>query len=259
MSIATHLFSAPMLASTSRWERPPGQGAGLTLNVDIVWATVIAGLVVVALGVLLRSRATSGVPGKFQLLWEMAVTAVQKQVDDVIGPGARGRAAGTDPVRLHLRLQRCSRCRASGARTMAPRPDQRHQPAPGHGPLRLRPGPTWRHPEPGRHGYVKHYLTGPSRRSCSRSTLFMNGVEELAKPLTLALRLFGNLFAGGLMLSLLRLVIWKSGPARSGASCSVPFTVVWKLFDMFIGVIQAFIFALLTILYYQFAVEEGGH
>jgi F0F1-type ATP synthase membrane subunit a len=31
------------------------------------------------------------------------------------------------------------------------------------------------------------------------------------------------------------------------------------LFDMFIGVIQAFIFALLTILYYQFAVEEGGH
>jgi F-type H+-transporting ATPase subunit a len=40
---------------------------------------------------------------------------------------------------------------------------------------------------------------------------------------------------------------------------SIAFTVAWKLFDMFIGVIQAFIFALLTILYYQFAVEEGGH
>ncbi len=40
---------------------------------------------------------------------------------------------------------------------------------------------------------------------------------------------------------------------------SIGFTVIWKLFDMFIGVIQAFIFALLTILYYQFATQEGAH
>jgi len=33
----------------------------------------------------------------------------------------------------------------------------------------------------------------------------------------------------------------------------VPFTVVWKLFDMAIGAIQAFIFALLTILYFDTA------
>ena len=38
---------------------------------------------------------------------------------------------------------------------------------------------------------------------------------------------------------------------------SLAFTVIWKLFDMFIGLIQAFIFALLTILYYQFAVEDA--
>ena len=38
---------------------------------------------------------------------------------------------------------------------------------------------------------------------------------------------------------------------------SIGFSAVWKMFDMFIGVIQAFIFALLTILYYQFAVAEG--
>ena len=35
---------------------------------DIIWATVIAGLVVVTMGFILRSKATSGVPGKFQLL-----------------------------------------------------------------------------------------------------------------------------------------------------------------------------------------------
>jgi F-type H+-transporting ATPase subunit a len=75
-------------------------------------------------------------------------------------------------------------------------------------------------------------------------------IEEIAKPLTLALRLFGNLFAGGIMIALLiSLPIFF-------APFSIIFTVVWKLFDMFIGVIQAFIFALLTILYYQFAIEE---
>ena len=58
----------------------------LTINVDIVWATLIAGAIVITLGLILRSRATSGVPGKFQLLWEMAVGAVQTQVDDSIGP-----------------------------------------------------------------------------------------------------------------------------------------------------------------------------
>ena len=87
----------------------------------------------------------------------------------------------------------------------------------------------------------------------------MNGVEELVKPVTLTLRLFGNLFAGGLMLSLLAsLVVWKLGPARSAPSCRSPFTVVWKLFDMAIGAIQAFIFALLTILYFDTAMAPDA-
>ena len=77
-------------------------------------------------------------------------------------------------------------------------------------------------------------------------------IEELAKPVTLALRLFGNLFSGGIMIALLISFPIAFFPA------SIVFTVVWKLFDMFIGVIQAFIFALLTILYYQFAVRGRG-
>ena len=37
--------------------------------------------------------------------------------------------------------------------------------------------------------------------------------------------------------------------------------MIWKLFDMFIGLIQAFIFALLTILYFSSVrpAEEGAH
>jgi F-type H+-transporting ATPase subunit a len=77
-------------------------------------------------------------------------------------------------------------------------------------------------------------------------------IEELVKPLTLALRLFGNIFSGALMLTLLShlapYVLWAPD-------------IVWKLFDAgFVAPIQAFIFSLLTILYYQAAMaEEGAH
>jgi F-type H+-transporting ATPase subunit a len=82
-------------------------------------------------------------------------------------------------------------------------------------------------------------------------------IEEIVKPVTLTLRLFGNLFAGGLMLSLLAaLVIWKLGPVPLGGILSIPFTVIWKLFDLLIGAIQAFIFALLTIVYFQTAMAS---
>ena len=86
----------------------------------------------------------------------------------------------------------------------------------------------------------------------------MNIIEELVKPVTLTLRLFGNLFAGGLMLSLLAaLVAWKFGLfGVIGGVLSAMFTVVWKLFDMLIGAIQAFIFALLTILYFDTAMAK---
>jgi F-type H+-transporting ATPase subunit a len=96
-------------------------------------------------------------------------------------------------------------------------------------------------------GYFKNFFRKPF-------LMFpLHIIEEIAKPLTLSLRLFGNLFSGGIMIALLISFIPKFW------AMAIIFTPVWKLFDMFIGLIQAFIFALLTILYFQFAVEEGGH
>ncbi|HEX7444060.1 MAG TPA: F0F1 ATP synthase subunit A, partial [Acidimicrobiales bacterium] len=101
----------------------------------------------------------------------------------------------------------------------------------------------------------KHYVAQPFPAKLFFVNAFMNVIEELVKPVTLTLRLFGNLFAGGLMLSLLAaLVAWKFGSyGVIGGVLSTLFTVVWKLFDMAIGAIQAFIFALLTILYFDTA------
>jgi F-type H+-transporting ATPase subunit a len=80
----------------------------------------------------------------------------------------------------------------------------------------------------------------------------INIVEEIAKPLTLALRLFGNIFSGVIMVSLIAAFPWFVLWAPD---------ILWKLFDAGIGLIQAFIFALLTVLYFASVkpVEEGAH
>jgi F-type H+-transporting ATPase subunit a len=231
---------------------------GLTINVDIVWATCIAGAIVILLGLILRSKATNGVPGKFQLLWEMAVGAVQTQVDDSIGP--RGAKVVPLALTLFVFIFTCNLFEVVGIGSK----------------LDVLPAPTSDINLPlamalyvivmvhraaiknrGIGGYFKHYVSQPFSPKLFPVNAFMNVIEELVKPVTLTLRLFGNLFAGGLMLSLLAsLVIWKLGPVPIGGILSVPFTLLWKTFDMAIGAIQAFIFALLTILYFDTAMAQ---
>ncbi|HZU80314.1 MAG TPA: hypothetical protein VE991_10405, partial [Acidimicrobiales bacterium] len=45
------------------------------LNLDTIWATAVAGAIVMGMGLYLKRHATAGVPGKLQLLWEMVVQA----------------------------------------------------------------------------------------------------------------------------------------------------------------------------------------
>jgi F-type H+-transporting ATPase subunit a len=104
----------------------------------------------------------------------------------------------------------------------------------------------------GLRGYLKHFLEPYP------ILLPLNVLEELIKPITLALRLFGNIFAGSIMLALIGgLITWKVGGIPVGGVLGGIFNVIWKLFDMFIGAIQAFIFSLLTVLY--FGMAGAGH
>jgi F-type H+-transporting ATPase subunit a len=263
MGAGSVLLQAPLLASDiTVGEHPQAKWGPLTVNVDIVWATVIAGLVVVVLGMYLRSRATSGVPGKFQLAWELAVGAVQRQVDESIGP--RGAKVVPLALTLFVFIFTCNLFEVLGIGSRyeflpAPTSDINLPLAMALYVFVLSNIAAIKNRGVG--GYLAHYVKQPFSPKLAPVNLFMNGIEEIIKPLTLTLRLFGNLFAGGLMLSLLAaLVIWKLGPLPIGGLLSVPFTVIWKLFDMAIGAIQAFIFALLTILYFDSAMAtEEAH
>ena len=62
---------------------------GLTINVDTVISTVVAGLLIVAAGIYLRLRATAGEPGRLQLAFETVVSGVERQVSSTMGEGGR--------------------------------------------------------------------------------------------------------------------------------------------------------------------------
>jgi len=74
----------------------------------------------------------------------------------------------------------------------------------------------------------------------------LESVSLLAKPLSLSLRLFGNLFAGELIFILIALIgIWQ-----------LPLHFGWAVFHLLIVTLQAFIFMMLTIVYLSLASEK---
>jgi len=228
-------------------------------NLDTIWATALAAIIVIAMGAYLRTHATSGVPGKLQLAWEAAVEAVTRQVEGSIGP----RGVRVVPLALALfffiLIADWFSVLGIGSTVewLGPPTGDVNLPLalaivviiPVHlASIRIR----------GFGGYVKHYFTRPFSPKLFFLNAFMNGIEELVKPITLTLRLFGNLLSGGLMLALIAaLGAWKLGVIPVGNILNFPLEIIWKVFDLFIGAIQAFIFALLTILYFDTAMADG--
>ena len=77
--------------------------------------------------------------------------------------------------------------------------------------------------------------------------LLLRIVEDLAKPISLGLRLFGNLYAGELIFILIALLPWW-----------IQFTLgwPWAVFHILVITLQAFIFMVLTIVYLSMAHED---
>ena len=80
--------------------------------------------------------------------------------------------------------------------------------------------------------------------------LIINIVEELAKPITLSFRLFGNILAGEILIHILLLLL--------GNYSTVP-SVIWIAFSIFIGGVQAFIFTMLSTAYIGSAIKTEDH
>ena len=76
--------------------------------------------------------------------------------------------------------------------------------------------------------------------------LVLESVAFLAKPVSLSLRLFGNMFAGELIFILIAILgIWQ-----------LPLHFMWAVFHVLIVTLQAFIFMMLTVVYLSLAAEK---
>jgi F-type H+-transporting ATPase subunit a len=222
---------------------------GMTFNIDTIISTLVAGVLVLLLGFWATRSLTKDtedhVPTKVQILWELVVGEVNKQVEDNLGK--------VHPFVAPLAISLFFFILFCNWLELVPSEINEH--------LHLLPAPTadtnltyalaavtmvsvWTYGirQKGVKGYFKHFLEP------FPVLLPLNILEELIKPITLALRLFGNIFAGGIMLALIGLIPLYAMWAPN---------ILWKAFDAVIGVIQAFIFALLTVLY--FAMAGAGH
>ena len=101
-------------------------------------------------------------------------------------------------------------------------------------------------------GYLKMFLFHPFGKFFVPVNIVMTAIEELAKPLSLGLRLFGNLFAGELVFLLIAL-IGGTMAVGLGAAFWLPLQVLldlgWLIFHLLVITLQAFIFMVLTIVY----------
>lgn len=94
-------------------------------------------------------------------------------------------------------------------------------------------------------GYYKHLIIKPWVLGVLM--LPINIIDELARPVTLAMRLFGNIFAGEVLLLVIAVVIGAHLGVISAIANGLP--VVVYVFNLLVGLIQAVVFTLLTIAY----------
>lgn len=99
-------------------------------------------------------------------------------------------------------------------------------------------------------GYAKEFVTHPFEAKGLPVKLVlvvpniaMNVVETVSKPLSLSLRLFGNLFAGEILFILIAMLSWWG----------TPLTLLWMLFHLLVITIQAFVFMMLSVVYLSMA------
>ena len=96
-------------------------------------------------------------------------------------------------------------------------------------------------------GFAKDLLCHPFPWFLFPINFVLRVVEELAKPISLSLRLFGNMYAGELIFMLIALMPWWA---------QWPLGSIWAIFHILIITLQAFIFMMLTIVYLSMAREH---
>ena len=239
-------------------------------HVDTIFFSVLIGVVMVITGLIVKARLKPGVPGGFQNIVETIVDFVSQQVKDTF--------PGHNPLIAPLGLTIFVWVFLMNFMDLIP-VDLLPLMASWIGIQYLKVVPTtdlnttlamsltvfiliifYNLKIKGPIGYLKMFLFHPFGKFAIPVNIVMTAIEELAKPLSLALRLFGNLFAGELVFLLIAL-LGGSAAIGFGLAFILPLQILldlaWLIFHILVITLQAFIFMVLTIVYLGMAHVDG--
>jgi F-type H+-transporting ATPase subunit a len=234
---------APESHSAALADHTSTEVLGLPVNLDTLLATVVAAAAVILVGAWVAQHARPGVPGRLQLVFETVVTATRRHLT-----GSEHGGAATGAVGLVLSLAlfilfanwlAVLPLGVAGGWLSVPTADIN---------LTLGLGlvvAAWVLATALRSKGAGGYLRELGRPSWW--FLPIKVIDELVRPLSLALRLFGTIFAS-------TVVVFLIGELIPPAVAPIPHAA-WKMIDVLSGGFQAFIFALLTVLYVRSARE----
>jgi len=235
-------------------------GSGFwTVNIDSMIFSVALGALFVWGFSKVASKATSGVPGKLQCFIEMLVEFVDSSVKDIF--------FGRNPLIAPLAMTVFVWIFLMNAMDLIPVDFIPHAAQLAGVPyLRVVPSADvnitmsmslgvfllilfYSIKMKGVGGFTKELTLQPFNHwAFIPINLILEGVTLLAKPVSLGLRLFGNMYAGELVFILIAGLL----PYWAQWVLSVP----WAIFHILIITLQAFIFMILTIVYLSMASEE---
>lgn len=109
-------------------------------------------------------------------------------------------------------------------------------------------------------GFVGELTLQPFGKWGMPANLLLEGVNLIAKPISLALRLFGNMYAGEMIFILIALMggAWAGATIGSATlyGSQILLSLGWAIFHILIVTLQAFIFMTLTVVYLDMAHQE---
>ena len=109
-------------------------------------------------------------------------------------------------------------------------------------------------------GFFAELAFQPLPKAAMPFNLVLEGVNLIAKPVSLALRLFGNMYAGEMIFILIALMgaTWVSASVGSAVmfGSQILLSLGWGIFHILIITLQAFIFMTLTVVYLDMAHQE---
>jgi F-type H+-transporting ATPase subunit a len=248
-----------------------GEGGFWTLNLDTIIMSWVLGLVGLGLIWMVARAATAEVPGRLQSFIEMFFEFVDSTVRDVF-PGSR---AFLGPLALTIFtwvfmmnlmdlipidwVATISHGLGAPAWKAVPSTDLNTTFAMSFSVFFLILFFSFK--AKGAGGFLHELFTAPfgSNPLLWLPNLALNIIELLAKPVSLGMRLFGNMYAGELIFMLLGLLGTIASLSIGGliaGGASVALTWAWAVFHILIILLQAFIFMVLSVVYIAMAHEH---